>query len=360
MLADALRKARQLEASLGFYVEAEAEARSNGNWSDVAWITGNWAIALRDTGKLDAARDKQLASAEASRFAGRPEIHALGGELEALRIAIMQGRASEVLETVEVGVEKIEDWNRRSEAGETVPEAPNRESRLRALVSALNIASEAHSALEQWPQALAKIDRMIEVQRLAGRGELEIAKARFNRAVVLKDIKDFGKAQTELESLLDVFEAAGDHYCKAAVLSTLAGLFNDLNDVNQAVIQARRALALLNTFEDIDDRAMSHNNLAEYLEKSGATAESADHQLAALAYRLAAGLGQDLKLSRNNYAIRYQRAKAAGKELVVPRLDELLDKPEFAALTHWLQQNGIPPADLQAAIDQALSQAMSL
>ena len=64
-----------------------------------------------------------------------------------------------------------------------------------------------------------------------------------------------------------------------------------------------------------------------------------------------------MKSSLHNYAVLYQEAKAAGTELVVPRLAELLDKPEFTALTHWLLQNGIAPADLQAAIDQALAQA---
>lgn len=360
MLADALSRAGQYEASLGFYVEAEAEARSNESWADVAAIIGNRATTLMYASKLDMARDKQLASAEAERRAGRPEIHALIRELEALRIDIMQGQATEVLDPVETGLANIEDWHNRAEAVETITEAPDREFRLRALVGALDIARMAYFRLEQWTQALIKLDRSIEVQRLAGRGEFEIALNRFNRAVVLQKLKDYGKAQAELESLLELQDSAGNHRSKAKILSTLANLLNDLGDVKQAVIQERRALALTNTLEDIADRSISHHNLALYLEKSGSTVESADHRLAALAYRLAAGLGQDLKMSLHNYGVLYRRAKAAGTELVVPRLAELLDKPEFTALTHWLQQNGIPPADLQTAIYQALSQAMSM
>ncbi|CAG1002439.1 hypothetical protein MYXO_03130 [Myxococcaceae bacterium] len=357
LLADVLRQAGQYEASLGLYAEAEAEARAQGHWVDVASITGNWANALSMAGKLDESCEKRQVSAEAERRAGGPEINALASQLEALRIAIMQGQAAGVLESIEASLARIEDWQRRAEARENVPQAPDREIRLRALISALDIAKEAHIALKQWPQALAKIERIIEVKRFAGRAELEIAQTRVNRAVMLQALKDYGPAQAELENLLELFDSAGDHCLKAKILGTLASLFDDLGDANQAVTQERRALELSKDCEDVADRAISHNNLAAYLNKTGTTTESANHQLAALAYRLAAGLRQDLQTSLRNYAILYRQAQAAGTELAVPRLADLLARPAFAALNAWLQQDDHNPAKLQAAIDKALKHA---
>jgi hypothetical protein len=111
---------------------------------------------------------------------------------------------------------------------------------------------------------------------------------------------------------------------------------------------------------DPSNRASSHNNLATYLERSGTTpelAESHSHQLAALIYRLVAGLGQHLQTSLHNYVIDFRRAQAAGTELVVPRVGELLATPAFAPLASWLTQRGVPLDALQAAVDQFLADA---
>ena len=111
---------------------------------------------------------------------------------------------------------------------------------------------------------------------------------------------------------------------------------------------------------DPADRAISHNNLANYLERHGtpsALAESPRHQLAALIYRLVAGLGQDLQTSLRNYAIDFRRAHAAGTELAVPRVAELLADPAFHPLEQWLRQRQVDVAELQAAVDQRLEQA---
>jgi hypothetical protein len=110
---------------------------------------------------------------------------------------------------------------------------------------------------------------------------------------------------------------------------------------------------------DPSDRAISHNNLALYLQRQGtppALAESARHQLAALIYRIVAGLGQNLQDSLRNYAIDFRRANAAGTEVAVPRVAELLANPAFHPLDQWLRQRQVNPAELQMAVDQLLDQ----
>ena len=107
-------------------------------------------------------------------------------------------------------------------------------------------------------------------------------------------------------------------------------------------------------------RAISHNNLANFLERSGipsALTESPRHQLAALLYLIVAGLGQNLQTYFHNYAVRFRRAHAVGMVLAVPRVADLLADPAFAPLEQWLRQRRVKVAELQAAVDQFLDQA---
>ena len=86
-LADAMRNAGRPDASLPFYEQAASQARTAAKaggedarraWSDLAWITGNWANALSHTRDLDAARERHLESAEAYKKAGSPAVDVIG------------------------------------------------------------------------------------------------------------------------------------------------------------------------------------------------------------------------------------------------------------------------------------------
>lgn len=145
------------------------------------------------------------------------------------------------------------------------------------------------------------------------------------------------------------------------VRSSLADLFSLQDDVAQAITQERRALSLHEQLPYPRYRAMSHNNLANRLERrcssSAALAEAFRHRLAALIYQLHAGLGQDLLTSLGNYADHFRRAHAAGAELTVPRVAELLADPAFYSLDQWLRQRQVDLAELQAGVDQFLELA---
>jgi hypothetical protein len=86
-----------------------------------------------------------------------------------------------------------------------------------------------------------------------------------------------------------------------------------------------------------------------------ALAESPRHQLAALVYRLVAGLGQDMQTSLHNYAIDFRRAHEAGTPLAVPRLTDLLADPAFDPLARWLRGRQVDVDELQAAVDALLA-----
>ncbi len=180
-----------------------------------------------------------------------------------------------------------------------------------------------------------------------------------NRASVLMELPSrFGEAQAELEDCLQVFQH--DPVRSARTRSSLANLFDKQGDVAQAIIQQRRVLALREALPTPSDRANSHNNLANYLDRNGtptALTEAPRHMLAALVYHLVTERWQELQqLSLNNYAIDFRRAHEAGTPLVVPRIADLLDDSAFRPLADWLASRQINVTELQAAVDDLLEQ----
>ena len=367
-LADALDNGGRSDASLPFFEQAATQARAAAEaggadarqaWADLAWITGNWANALGDVGHLDAARQRQVEAAEAHKRAGSPLVNVIGSELEALRIDLMEGRVEEAMPEVEARLAQVEGWWMRHRSGQPVPEAPDAEILARAFISALNIALRGDFAREDWASALRRLDTTLEVQRALERPAEDIGATRMNRANVLSQMPGrLGEARAELEACLTLFQ--NKPAWSAKVLSSLASLFAQQGDLAQAITQECRALALRERLPDPDDRAISHNNLVCYLEGPGspaARAESPRHRLAALIYRLVAGLGESLKTSFHNYVVRFRRAHAAGTELAVPRVSALLADPAFAPLAEWLRQRQVKVDELQSAVDRFLAQA---
>ena len=168
----------------------------------------------------------------------------------------------------------------------------------------------------------------------------------------------FTAAKAELEDCLTLFQNKPDWSAK--VFGSLADLLDEQGDLVQAITQQRRALALCEQLPDPNDRAVSHNNLAKYLECHAPPcdlAEAPRHHLAALIYRLVAGLGQHLQTSLGNYAIDFRRAHAAGTEMTVPRVADLLAEPAFHPLEQWLRQRQVKVDELQAKVDRFLEQA---
>lgn len=271
---------------------------------------------------------------------------------------MIDGRADEALPEIESRLERVEEWWQRHRAGQPTPEAPEPELLARMLIGALNIATQMHFARKDWEQSLPRIDASLEVMRALQRSAEDIGVTRMNRANVLRNLGRFGEAKGELEACLEIFR--NDPARSARTLSSLAGLFGQEGDLRSAIEIQRHALALREQLPDPRARAISHNNLAGYLDRSGQPAdraEAARHQLAALVYFLVAGLGQDLQTSMRNYSIDFRRAHAEGAEPAVPRIAELLADPKLQPLEAWLRKRGVGPEELQGAVDQFLEAA---
>jgi len=367
-LADALARGGRPDASLPFFEQAATQARaaaeaggqgSRHAWTDLVGITGNWANALGDVGNLDASRQRQLESAEVAKEARLPAVVVIGSELEVLRIDIMQGKMATALPEVEARLAQAEAWWKQHRSGQPVPEAPNVEFLARVYIAALNIASQADLVRKDWKSTLGRLDTILDVECALRRPAEDIAATRMNRANVLMELQGrFAEAKAELEDCLRLSQ--GNPVASARVLGCLADLFNKQGDVSQAITQQRRALSVCEQLPDPTDRAISHGNLANYLERSGtpsALAEAPRHELVALVYGLVAGLVPHLQTSLRNYAIAFRRAHAAGTKLMVPRVAELLADPAFRPLADWLRQREVNVDELQTAVDQFLDQA---
>lgn len=365
-LADAMNRVGRHTVSLQFYEQADLEARaavqSGGSrgrraWADVAWIAGNWAFALRQGGDLEAARSRHLESADADRRAGSPAVAILSSEMEALRVRILQGGVDEAVPEIQSRLEQVQAWWHRYRSGHRVPEAPDPEILTRAFIGALDVAMSVDHAREDWRSMLQRANQILEAQISSNRSPEEVLSTRMNRAGVLGRMQRFSEAQAELEACLIGFE--DDPVRSAQVLGLLAEMFDANGDVSHAIAQERRSLALRDQLEDPRDRAISHNNLAIWLGDSSdpsAVRESSFHRVAAMVYRVVAGLTQDLEISWRNYDIGFRRAAARGEFVTIPQISELLARPAFQPLDEWLRERGVDLAGLQESVDRLLDE----
>ena len=219
------------------------------------------------------------------------------------------GRASSALPQITSRLARVVLWWQHWREGQPDPEAPDLEALARSYVSALDVAKQAATALEDWPAA-------------------EIANTRFNRATVLGPLRRFGAAMEELQ----------------AFFSTTPP-------------ERPRCLARLPIC--MTSKAISHNNLASYLARSAdaqAQEQAHWHQLTALLYFLVSELGQDLQTSLGNYAIFFRHAKVNHTPLFIPRIADLLIHPGFDPLAQWLSLRAVDLEALQTVVDELLEQ----
>lgn len=364
-LADALDQARHHYDSFPLYeqaaIQAHAVASADGEnsknaWKHLAIISQNWADALTNVSEFDAAYQRYTEAIEAYKAVGDTAIEVVSCELDILRIAIKQGKVDTALPEVEVRLAQFEAWW-QLHCADQLPEAVHINTSLlaRKLIRALEISCEAYFSQENWEAALQRLDTILEMNSIRGMQGDNSAYYRMDRASTLIQLRRFPEAQIELEGVFRIFH--GNPAGQAKVLNLLATLFDAQDDVIQAITQSRRALAICKNLPAPSDRAVSHSNLANYLQRaeiSAAGDEIERHRLAALIYLLVAGLDQQLKTTLQCYAIDFRNAFAARVELAVPRVSELLDAPAFDSLQQWLFQRQVDIDELQTKVNSYL------
>ena len=356
-LADALTRAGQPDHALPFYAQAAAEAEDAGQWADVGAICGNWANALLMCGELDAAKVTYRRCVDAYRKANAPEVQIIGNELEALRIDVMRGNAAAALPEIETRLNAARGWWAQTRAGAAAPDAPNPVVLGRALVSGLDIAEDANRQLERWDACLTLLNEIEQTKREMGASKQEQARTRYNQYGPLMKLGRLTEAQRVVEACLDVEREAGDLYGQSKALSALADIWKERGDLTQAIALERQSLSICNRLPDPSDRAISHGNLSSYLDDSGKLEEGARHLLASIIYRLLATRHDILAIDLRNLNYRMRRATQSGGEYALPRVADLLARPEFEALARFVAQRGVDIQELQEAIDQLVERA---
>jgi tetratricopeptide (TPR) repeat protein len=362
-LADAINSADRMDDCLPLYEQAACEARSAAkatnsaqDWQDLSLINDGWARALYKLGKLDAARERRQENASVDVKANAREVSVMMNEIECLRIDVMQGRGDEVLPQLKSYLSKLEGWWAQYFEGEAGPEVRDLEDLARTFLGALDVVRKAYFAQEEWKSAVRVIETTIGVKQQLGRTREDIARDRLNLGNVLQQLNRFKDAKREFDHCLEVFEH--DDTEKARVLSSLATLFFLQDDGPAAILQVRRALAIREQLPGIRDRALSHANLATYLDaQSGVSAEANRHRLAAIVYQIEAKLSQDLQKSLLIHARCLRLHRQANTSMKVPRMADLLADPAFASLSSWLQQASINVTELQTSVDRHLELA---
>ena len=355
-LADALRQGGQPDVSLPYYKTAAYEAQQAEHWNDLIWITHNWANALGDCGQLQAAQEKYRRCTKLMQNMNIPEVIVLGIELEALRIDVMRGHAKKSLPEIESHLQRIREWWEASQRGESVPQSLDVNMLARTFISALNVFLEVCKDLKQWEACLNCVDETIYLKKVIRESEYEIAGEFYNRGSLLIELGKMDEAKKELKYCFGFFERAGDVKLIAGTLSALSVVYSKQGDLDQAISLERRALNILNTLPNLEERAGSHNNLSNRFQELGQTSEAAAHQLAALVYRLLTGHQQNLQNLAMNYVNNLRCAKQAGIDYTLPTVAELISRPDFNALREWLDATPDDLNALQQRVDDFVAQ----
>ena len=299
-------------------------------------IAGNWANALyMSASSTTRAGGTSRAPRPRKKPAVRPSMSSVS-ELEALRIDILQGGAAQALPEVETRLAQVEAWWRQHRAGERRAGGAQCRVLARALISALDIATQGHRAQKDWESALRRIDAILEVKRALQRPAEDIADTRMNRAVVLgvcaASAKQRPSWRVPPRSSRTILPAVPRRSVPSPLYSPNKATWPR---PSPGAPRPRPPQEL----PDPGTVPSRTTTSPTYLEPSGtpsALAEFPRHQLAALIYRLVSGLGQDLQNTLHNYVI---TARPRGRHSGSPaRVAELLTDPGFRPLDDWLRQ----------------------
>ncbi len=277
VLANALLKA-------GRYDEAEKQLRdliaagvAQGNYRLASANASDLLNLLKQTGQLESALQVAADMSEYSRRAGLGPWTQLLGETQRLQILNAMGHYREVLDTVQRLRPQMEGLPETSDAEEAATPWNVRET----LLDTGNFAAQR---LEQWEMSLDLNAEIVKFKIARSADAVEIARMRFNDYGPLLGLRRYRDARALLEYCRAAFEQAHAIYELSAVLSALANL--EGNEGNRAAAVRFEQMALRYRYQAAqpEDIAISHNNLANYLQRTGAAQDEW------LAHRLACGI----------------------------------------------------------------------
>lgn len=277
ILASALWQAGRADEAEALLRDLIAHAAAQGDYRLASAAAGDLLDLLRSGGRLAEALQVAEAKAGYTRRAGLGPWTQLTDEGMRLQVLVAMGRYEEVLDAVEALRPRIAALPFQSDAEETVNPWNVRETLLDA-------GRSAAMRSEQWERALALNAETLRYTEERGAGALERARTRFNDYSPLLRLGRFEEARALLLACRAVYEAERAIPQLGKVYSALADLEDKVGDRAAAVRFEQTALGYKYQAGAPEGCAISHHNLANYLERQGA-----DPALV-LAHRLATAL----------------------------------------------------------------------
>jgi tetratricopeptide (TPR) repeat protein len=256
-----------------------------GNYRVASTAAGDLLNLLMDSGRPAEALAVADEMAGYTRQAGLGPWTQLSDETMRLQVLNAMGRYAEVLAAVGALRPKLDALPLEGEAEETVNPWNVRET-------LLDTGHTAALYSERWDAALALNAERVQAKQARGADALEVARTRFNDYFPLLRLCRYADVRGLLLGCRAVFEAERDFANLGKVYGALADLEEETGGRPAAVRFQEIALGYKYQAGQPEDCAISHHNLANYLERSGADpAAVLAHRLAAATIFLQAGSG---------------------------------------------------------------------
>ena len=253
-----------------------ARCAAQGNFRLASVVAGQLLNLLMAGGRLTEALTVADEMAGYTRQAKLGPWSQLLAECQRLQVLNAMGRYDEVLAAVEKLRPQLDSLPEKSEADETANPWNVREG-------LLDTGREAAMRSERWEAALELNAQIVRAQQSRGADALELARTRFNDYGPLLRLRRYDAARQLLVGCRAVFEAEHAIPELGKVYSALADLEDKTGGRAEAVRFEQIALGYMYQAGQPEDCAISHNNLANYLERQAADPATV------LAHRLAAG-----------------------------------------------------------------------
>ena len=280
ILARTLSQARRTAEAESILRDVIAQGAAQDNYRVASAFVGDLCNLLRNSGRLEEALKVAEEKAAYTRQAGLGPWTQLVDEGHRLQVLAAMGRYDEVLAEVESLRPKMDALPLESEVKQTVNPWNVRET-------LLDTGHTAALYSERWETALALNAEVVKVTQAHGADALEVARTRFNDYFPLLRLGRYHDARTLLMNCRAVFEAERHIEMLGKVYSALADL--ELKTGGRAAATRFEEVALGYSYQagDPEPCAISHHNLAIYLERQGADLGTVlAHRLAAAAIRL--------------------------------------------------------------------------
>ena len=338
-LADSLASVSPAQAET-LLRAALAKTAADENFVLAASVAGSLSNLLMGAGRLREALGLANQTAGYSRRAGLGPWTQLADQAQPVQILGLMGQHRQVLDQVQALRDQMDKFPAIRADNETVEPWNVRET-------ILDIGRRSAQALGEWPQCLDLNAALLASKRARGASAYEIVRFRYNDAQPLIELGRWADAERILLETQQAYEHQNDIARLQQVLTTRAMLEDTRGRPHQALELQRTAIRLAYARPEPQDIAISHHQLANHLEKSGADPAAARaHRLAAALLFQLSGMTHELGVTSRALATGLRRD--AGREDLPGTIDEVILVAEQSEGVHLDQLITVLQPDRQA------------